>query len=58
MCLTCGHIGCGRQNADGTPSNKHALSHFDDTHHPITVKLGTITSQGMGGFLFLYLLSD
>ena len=54
MCVECGHIGCGRQNADGTPSNQHALDHFKKTKHAITVKLGTITSQGYGGLYLIF----
>ena len=42
MCLTCGHVGCGRN--DG----KHALSHSVSTGHPI------VTSPQLGGGSFCY----
>ena len=43
-------------NADGTPSNQHALEHYNQTKHPITVKLGTISDQGYGGLALLFIL--
>ncbi|KAH0786495.1 ubiquitin carboxyl-terminal hydrolase 14 [Histomonas meleagridis] len=46
LCLTCGHIGCGRRNFDGSGGNNHAVDHFDQTHHPVSVKLGTISPDG------------
>lgn len=46
LCLTCGEISCGRKNWDGSGGNGHALVHFDNTGHPIAVKLGTITPEG------------
>ncbi|EGR32448.1 ubiquitin, putative [Ichthyophthirius multifiliis] len=46
LCLTCGHIGCGRKNYDGSGGNNHAIDHFQNTIHPIVVKLGTITPEG------------
>ncbi len=28
LCLTCGHVGCGRKYFDGTGGNNHAIDHF------------------------------
>jgi ubiquitin carboxyl-terminal hydrolase 5/13 len=44
--MTCGHLGCGRKNWDGTGGNNHAVDHFDQTKHPLVCKLGTITPEG------------
>ncbi|KAK8866422.1 Ubiquitin carboxyl-terminal hydrolase 5 [Tritrichomonas musculus] len=46
LCLTCGHIGCGRKNFDGSGGNNHAVDHWEQTHHPVVVKLGTISPDG------------
>lgn len=46
LCLTCGNLGCGRKQWDGTGGNGHGLSHFEETKHPISVKTGTITPNG------------
>jgi len=46
LCMTCGNLACGRQNHDGTGGNGHALAHFESTHHPASLKLGTITPEG------------
>ncbi|KAF8143676.1 hypothetical protein K438DRAFT_1993637 [Mycena galopus ATCC 62051] len=45
LCLTCGSLGCGRRWPVGG-GNGHALNHFEDTGHPVSVKLGTITPEG------------
>lgn len=45
-CLTCGHVGCGRKNFDGSGGNNHAIEHYNETKHPVCVKLGTITPNG------------
>jgi ubiquitin carboxyl-terminal hydrolase 5/13 len=44
LCLVCGNTGCGRKNWDGTGGNGHAVSHYEKSHHPLVVKLGTITA--------------
>ena len=44
--MTCGHLGCGRKNWDGTGGNNHAVEHFESHHHPLVCKLGTITPEG------------
>ncbi|KAI0075716.1 ubiquitinyl hydrolase [Panus rudis PR-1116 ss-1] len=46
LCLTCGALGCGRPLYGGAGGNGHALAHFQDTTHPVCVKLGTITPEG------------
>jgi ubiquitin carboxyl-terminal hydrolase 5/13 len=44
--MTCGHLGCGRKNYDGSGGNNHAVDHAKDSHHPVVCKLGTITAEG------------
>jgi ubiquitin carboxyl-terminal hydrolase 5/13 len=48
LCLQCGNVACGRKQygGEGLPGNSHALAHFTETHHPIAVKLGSITAEG------------
>ncbi|KAJ2830146.1 ubiquitin C-terminal hydrolase Ubp14 [Coemansia erecta] len=46
MCLSCGHAGCGRRQYDGSGGNNHAIAHFEQTGHRVSVKLGTITPEG------------
>ncbi|KAK4537420.1 hypothetical protein CDCA_CDCA12G3445 [Cyanidium caldarium] len=51
MCLTCGHLGCGRSHFDGSGGRNHAWEHFkacmnDRRPHAVAVKLGTITPEG------------
>ncbi|KAJ2365481.1 ubiquitin C-terminal hydrolase Ubp14 [Coemansia sp. RSA 2610] len=46
MCLVCGHAGCGRRQYDGSGGNEHAIAHFQQTGHAVSVKLGTITPEG------------
>lgn len=46
LCLTCGYVGCGRKNFDGSGGNGHALEHFKQTGHPVCVKMGTISPDG------------
>ena len=46
LCMTCGHLGCGRKNWDGSGGNNHAVNHSDSTGHPLVCKLGTITPEG------------
>ena len=51
--MTCGSLGCGRQQFGGVGGNGHGLGHFEATRHPVSVKLGTITPEGNAGwFLF------
>ena len=43
LCLTCGSVGCPREEAGG---KQHAIAHHHATGHPVVVKLGTITALG------------
>ena len=51
LCLTCGSLGCGRQQYAGLGGNGHGLQHYEETKHPVSVKLGTITPEGNAGTL-------
>ncbi len=45
FCLTCGYVGCGRKQFDGTGGNNHAKEHFQSNKtHSIVVKLVSIDS--------------
>ncbi|XP_003744765.1 ubiquitin carboxyl-terminal hydrolase 5 [Galendromus occidentalis] len=44
--LTDGAINCGRSFFTGTGGNNHAIQHYNETHFPLVVKLGTITHKG------------
>ncbi|ORX60315.1 ubiquitin carboxyl-terminal hydrolase 14 [Hesseltinella vesiculosa] len=46
LCLTCGHLSCGRRHYDGSGGNNHAVQHFEQTGHAVACKLGTITPEG------------
>ncbi|KAJ3016522.1 hypothetical protein HKX48_003997 [Thoreauomyces humboldtii] len=46
LCLTCGNLGCGRQQFGGIGGNGHGQNHHDETNHPVSVKIGTITPEG------------
>ena len=46
LCLTCGHLGCGRSNYDGSGGKNHGVQHYKDTGHAVNVKIGTITPEG------------
>jgi ubiquitin carboxyl-terminal hydrolase 5/13 len=48
LCLVCGNVACGRKQfgGEGLPGNGHALEHYNATHHPVAVKLGSITADG------------
>lgn len=49
LCLTCGELGCGRKQwgPNAPAGNNHAVDHFNKFHHPVAVKLGTITPEGL-----------
>ncbi|KAG6841633.1 hypothetical protein C0991_009058 [Blastosporella zonata] len=57
LCLTCGSLGCGRQQFGGVGGNGHGLKHFEVTGHPVSVKLGTITPEG-GADVYCYVCND
>lgn len=46
LCLTCGYVGCGRRQFDGSGGNGHAADHFSSSNHAVSLKLGTITADG------------
>lgn len=57
LCMSCGHLGCGRKNYDGTGGNGHAVAHFEQTRHPMVCKLGTITPEGTAS-VYCYTCDD
>ncbi|KDQ51372.1 hypothetical protein JAAARDRAFT_41222 [Jaapia argillacea MUCL 33604] len=57
LCLTCGNLGCGREQFGGVGGNGHGLRHFEESGHPVSVKLGTITPEG-GADIYCYLCND
>lgn len=57
LCLACGNLGCGRQQFGGIGGNGHGLSHFEQSQHPVSVKLGTITPEG-GADIYCYTCND
>ena len=56
--MTCGNTGCGRQQFGGIGGNSHGLAHFDQTQHPVAVKLGTITPEGTAGNASIIYISE
>ncbi|KAK7262712.1 hypothetical protein RJT34_30289 [Clitoria ternatea] len=52
--LTDGMILCGRKNWDGSGGNNHAIDHYQETHYPLAVKLGTITADLDAADVFSY----
>lgn len=57
LCLTCGHLGCGRAQFGGVGGNSHGLAHFQETGHPVSVKQGTITAEGSAD-IYCYACND
>ncbi|TBU25653.1 ubiquitin carboxyl-terminal hydrolase 14 [Dichomitus squalens] len=57
LCLTCGSLGCGRQQYGGFGGNGHGLQHYEETKHPVCVKLGTITPEGTAD-IYCYVCND
>lgn len=46
LCLTCGAVGCGRQQfGSDIKGNSHALKHYDDSGHAVAVKLGSLSAD-------------
>ncbi len=43
VCLDCGLVSCGRRQHDGSGGNGHALKHFEETGHPLCVKIGSLS---------------
>jgi ubiquitin carboxyl-terminal hydrolase 5/13 len=46
LCLQCGNLGCGRAQFGGIGGHSHGLAHANASHHPVAVKLGSITPEG------------
>ncbi|EMC95915.1 hypothetical protein BAUCODRAFT_34673 [Baudoinia panamericana UAMH 10762] len=46
LCLTCGNLGCGRQQWGGLGGNGHGVGHTKTSGHPVAVKLGSLTADG------------
>ncbi|GAB5587621.1 ubiquitin C-terminal hydrolase Ubp14 [Umbelopsis nana] len=57
LCLTCGTLGCGRRQYDGSGGNNHGLEHFEKTGHAVCCKLGTITPEGTAD-IYCYSCND
>ncbi|KZO89749.1 ubiquitinyl hydrolase [Calocera viscosa TUFC12733] len=57
LCLTCGSLGCGRQQFGGVGGHGHGMDHYSETKHPVSVKLGTITPEGNAD-IFCYECGD
>ncbi|KAL7413187.1 ubiquitin carboxyl-terminal hydrolase 14 [Mrakia frigida] len=57
LCLTCGSLGCGRAQFGGVGGNGHGVGHFEETGHPLAVKLGTITAEGTAD-IYCYTCND
>ncbi|PWZ02709.1 ubiquitinyl hydrolase [Testicularia cyperi] len=57
LCLTCGHLGCGRAQFGGVGGNSHGLTHFEESGHPVSVKQGTITAEGTAD-IYCYACND
>ena len=46
LCMSTGHLGCGRRYYDGSGGNNHAVDWWEKTGNPVALKLGTITPEG------------
>ncbi|RPA79660.1 ubiquitinyl hydrolase [Ascobolus immersus RN42] len=57
LCLQCGSLGCGRAQFGGVGGNGHALAHYEAVHHPVAVKLGSITPEGTAD-IYCYACND
>ncbi|KAI9805269.1 MAG: hypothetical protein M1833_005722 [Piccolia ochrophora] len=57
LCLQCGNLGCGRAQFGGVGGNSHGLAHSDASHHPVAVKLGSITPEGTAD-VYCYACND
>jgi ubiquitin carboxyl-terminal hydrolase 5/13 len=54
LCLSCGEISCGRKFFDGSGGNNHGVTHYQQTGHPLVVKLGTIENAGEKADVYSY----
>lgn len=57
LCMSCGSLGCGRQQYGGLDGNNHGIAHYEESDHPVVCKLGTITPQGTAS-LYCYKCND
>ncbi|KAF3903521.1 hypothetical protein AA313_de0200698 [Arthrobotrys entomopaga] len=57
MCLQCGNLGCGRAQFGGVGGNSHGVAHYNDTKHPASVKLGSISPEGTAD-IYCYICND
>lgn len=57
LCMTCGYLGCGRRQFDGSGGNGHAIDHSHGAGHWLVCKLGTITPEGSAD-LYCYKCDD
>lgn len=57
LCLQCGNLGCGRAQFGVVEGKSHGLAHADATHHPVAVKLGSITPEGTAD-IYCYKCND
>lgn len=55
--MSCGNLGCGRQQHGGVSGNNHAILHYQSNDHPVVCKIGTITPQGTAS-LYCYLCDE
>ncbi|KAM7197585.1 putative ubiquitin carboxyl-terminal hydrolase [Rhypophila sp. PSN 637] len=63
LCLTCGNVGCGRDQSYGDPTstapkgNSHAMAHAHGEEHHLTVKLGSL-ARGETADVWCYACAD
>lgn len=57
LCLTCGNIGCGRKNYDGSGGNNHGINHYKSSMHPISIKVGTLGGESIPS-AYCYICDD
>ncbi|KAI5779231.1 hypothetical protein EDC01DRAFT_719033 [Geopyxis carbonaria] len=57
LCLQCGNLGCGRAQFGGVGGHSHGLAHFEASHHPVSIKLGSITPEGTAD-IYCYTCND
>ncbi|KAH8727874.1 hypothetical protein GQ44DRAFT_769933 [Phaeosphaeriaceae sp. PMI808] len=57
LCLTCGNLGCGRQQFGGVGGNSHGVGHTKSSGHPVAVKLGSLTADGTAD-IYCYACDD
>jgi len=54
LCLTCGSLGCGRQQFIGVSGNGHGLAHYKASGPAVSINLVTITPKSGAGAKFLH----